>query len=133
VVNKADLDGADRVVRDLRHMQALMAEHPPWLPPIVEAIAARSQGIDAVAAAVGQHQAFLQTDAGLRTRRRARARHVLDSVLRDLTTRALDAWLDAGGRREAYLDGILSRDTDPYSVGDEVLAALLRPCSPEQG
>ena len=42
VVNKADLDGADRTVGDLRGLQTLMAEMPDWLPPIVRTVAART-------------------------------------------------------------------------------------------
>ncbi|MBI5610317.1 MAG: methylmalonyl Co-A mutase-associated GTPase MeaB, partial [Deltaproteobacteria bacterium] len=35
VVNKADIDGAERTVADLRGLQMLLSEMPEWLPPIV--------------------------------------------------------------------------------------------------
>ncbi|GMV43430.1 MAG: LAO/AO transport system kinase [Myxococcales bacterium] len=126
VVNKADHDGADRVLRDLRQMQAMMSEMPPWFPPIVKAVAVRGEGIADVAEKIAEHRAFLTTDAGTRGRRRLRERHVLDQVLRDLAVRAIDGWLATDGRRDTYIDQIIARETDPYSVGDEVLGALLR-------
>lgn len=126
VVNKADHEGTDRVLRDLRQMQAMMSEMPAWFPPILKAVAVRGEGIADIADKVTEHGAFLATDEGTRTRRRQRERHILDQVLRDLAVRAIDGWLVQDGRRDAYLDRIIARETDPYTVGDEVLAALLR-------
>ena len=57
VVNKADRDGADQVVRDLRYMQSLGGRHSAagaWRPPIVKTVAARGEGIDDVLAAIDE-------------------------------------------------------------------------------
>ena len=50
VVNKADRDGADRVVSDLRHMQSLGPKSPAqakvdgeWIAPVVKTVAARGE------------------------------------------------------------------------------------------
>ena len=55
VVNKADRDGADRVVSDLRHMQSLGPRSPAqaevdgeWVAPVVKTVAARGEGADEV-------------------------------------------------------------------------------------
>ena len=47
VVNKADRDGADQVVRDLRYMQSLGGRHSmpgAWRPAIVKTVASRGRG-----------------------------------------------------------------------------------------
>ena len=48
VVNKADRDGADATVRDLRHMISLGDRTEPglWRPPVVKTIAAQKVGVD---------------------------------------------------------------------------------------
>src|SRR4051812_35556887 len=50
VVNKADRDGADQTVRDLRNMQALGERREPgdWRAPIVKTVASRGEGVDEV-------------------------------------------------------------------------------------
>ena len=53
VVNKADRDGADQTVRDLRYMQSLGGRHSEpghWRPPICKTVASREtdNGIDEV-------------------------------------------------------------------------------------
>ena len=50
VVNKADREGADATVRDIRHMISLGDRTEPglWRPPVLKTVAARGEGIDEV-------------------------------------------------------------------------------------
>src|ERR1035437_4211934 len=52
VVNKADREGADATVRDLRHMISLGDRSEPdlWRPPVLKTVAARGDGIGEVMA-----------------------------------------------------------------------------------
>ena len=61
VVNKADRDGADLAVRELRNMLALGERREPndWRPPIIKTVASRGQGIDELVDAVEKHQGWL--------------------------------------------------------------------------
>src|SRR5204862_2540995 len=54
VVNKADRDGADQVVRDLRYMQSLGGHsvQGAWRPSIVKTVASRGEGISELRAAL---------------------------------------------------------------------------------
>ncbi|HEX7106904.1 MAG TPA: methylmalonyl Co-A mutase-associated GTPase MeaB, partial [Acidothermaceae bacterium] len=47
VVNKADREGADDALRDLRHMLTLVADRQPgeWRPPVVRAVATAEGGV----------------------------------------------------------------------------------------
>ncbi len=55
VVNKADRDGADQTIRDIKAMLSLGSrEAHEWRQPIVRTVAARNEGIDDVLAAIGQ-------------------------------------------------------------------------------
>ena len=61
VVNKADRDGADTTVRDLRYMQSLGGRHSEpghWRPPICRTVASREvdNGIDAVVEKIEEHR-----------------------------------------------------------------------------
>jgi LAO/AO transport system kinase len=124
VVNKADRDGADQVVRDLRGMLAL-GERPPgaWRPPIVRTVAARAEGLDEVVDALERHRAWMIKTAELDRRRRRRARDEIEAVA--LTAlRERFASLHGDARLDALADKVLAGSTDPYSAADEVLAAL---------
>src|SRR5262249_44741957 len=56
VVNKADREGADRTVAELRAMLTLLpSTDGTWVPPVLPASAAREEGIEAIADALDSH------------------------------------------------------------------------------
>ncbi len=72
VVNKADRDGADRVVQEILQMLEL-GEHGAWVPPIVKTIATTGAGLDELAARLAEHRAFLDGPQGAQQAARADA------------------------------------------------------------
>ena len=82
VVNKADRDGADQTVRDLRYMLSLGGRHSEaghWRPPICKTVASREKdnGIDEVLAKVEEHREWLES-SGEGHRRRGGAGRARD-------------------------------------------------------
>jgi LAO/AO transport system kinase len=70
VVNKADREGADRTVSELRAMLTLLpAAEGAWVPPVLPASAARDEGIEAIADALDSHMAYQKTSGELERRR----------------------------------------------------------------
>jgi LAO/AO transport system kinase len=150
VVNKADLDGADRVVRELRAMLELRhavsappqshdARHrlvrakaegraiekpegpPEWEPPIQKVIAAKNQGVDELVAAIGRHRTFLETTQEKAKREQNRA---LTQFLALLRERLLEAGLERLERERGNLSDVAQRialrEADPYALADEL-------------
>jgi LAO/AO transport system kinase len=126
VVNKADRDGADQVVRDLRYMQSLGGRHSDagaWRPPIVKTVAARSEGVDDVLAAIEKHRAWMDEHGELTRRRRARAAAEIEAIaLGTVKQRLADvhgsAALDEAAAR------VVAGDTDPYSAAEQLVESL---------
>ena len=117
-VNKADREGADRTVRDLRQMLELSATGREVA--IVKCVASQGEGIGELWDAIEAHYRFLQGGPGLLQRETQRARFELIEILRDRMLRAAVERLTAQG---AHLDElalrIARRDLDPYSVAEE--------------
>ncbi len=125
VVNKSDLDGADRTVGDLRGLQTLMSEMPDWLPPIVRTVAARNEGVDALAQAIAEHTQFLTTSPASQARAQNRAAFAIGGLVRESVWRSVDTWLrrtDAG--RELVAE-VTARRVDPYLAAQTALAQTL--------
>ncbi|WP_291429457.1 methylmalonyl Co-A mutase-associated GTPase MeaB [Deinococcus sp.] len=82
-VNKADLPGAARTVRELTAAQGLGAhdEHT-WMAPIRQTIASKADGLDALLGAVEAHRAHLG-ESGLLARREARAEFEVRSLVQE--------------------------------------------------
>jgi LAO/AO transport system kinase len=60
VINKSDREGAERVQREIRAMQALAGRKDTWTPPIVKTVASEGKGVAELAAAIAGYQKFLQ-------------------------------------------------------------------------
>lgn len=125
VVNKADRDGADATVRDLRHMISLGDRTEPglWRPPVVKTVASRGQGVDEVMEAMDKHVGWLGSTGTLDERRLRRAGDEIESIaLAALRGRMGD--LRAGHGIDDYAQAVLEGRTDPYAAADAVLEHL---------
>jgi LAO/AO transport system ATPase len=126
VVNKADRDGADQVVRDLRYMQSLGGRHSgagAWRPPIVKTVAARSEGVDDVIAAVDKHRAWMGEHGELARRRTARAAAEVEAIALGTVRRRLGSVHGSTDLDDAAAR-VVAGETDPYTAAEELVAAL---------
>ena len=125
VVNKADRDGADSVVRDLRTMLSLGDRRTDdgWRVPIVKTSAAQGEGIDEVVDEVERHGAWLAASGRLDARRRARAADEVEAIaLASLRARMGD--LRGGDLLEGLAGRVVAGDVDPYTAADELVSAV---------
>ena len=151
VVNKADLDGSDRTVQELRemiemrrdelavatgHHGAVETDHhertgpgetaaddegPSWTPPILETVAKTGGGIDELIAAFDEHVGFLTESGQLEQKERSRYEAEIRQLLREDAAELLATELSARGGIEQFVDRVMAKETDPYSVANEVI------------
>ncbi|MGI8532162.1 MAG: methylmalonyl Co-A mutase-associated GTPase MeaB [Geodermatophilaceae bacterium] len=126
VVNKADRDGADTTVRDLRYMLSLGGRHSEagsWRPPILKTVASRAEGIDEVLDGIAKHRSWMQESGELRRRRTARASGEIEAIaVRSLRERMGDLHGSAG--LPALADRVVAGDLDPYAAAEELVASI---------
>ncbi len=147
-VNKADLKGADRTVQELREMiqyrqgdvSVSAGHHGPdaaiedldkpqgdddgWLPPIVETVANRDEGVDEFLEALADHREYLVSAGRLAERERTRHREEIRTLLREDMSKLLEEEIEYRGGLEEYVERVRERETDPYTVSDELLGPL---------
>jgi LAO/AO transport system kinase len=125
VVNKADRDGSDQVVRDLRYMLSLGDRRTDdgWRPPIVKTVAAKGEGADEVVEEIERHGAWLAGNGQLEERRRRRAADEVEAIaLTSLRERIGDLHgSDALGRLAGR---VVAGELDPYTAADELVEAV---------
>ncbi|HOA03575.1 MAG TPA: methylmalonyl Co-A mutase-associated GTPase MeaB [Dermatophilaceae bacterium] len=125
VVNKADRDGADATVRDLRHMISLGDRTEPglWRPPVCKTVASRGEGLGEVMEAIDKHEAWLDATGTRHTRRLRRASDEIEAIaLAALRARMGD--LRAGHGIAEHAAAVVAGTTDPYAAADDVVAHL---------
>jgi len=126
VVNKADRDGADTTVRDLRYMLSLGGRHSEagsWRPPILKTVASRSEGVDDVLEAITKHRDWMAGNGELTKRRTDRARAEIEAIaVQALRERMGDVHGSAG--LPALADRVVTGHTDPYTAAAEIVKTL---------
>jgi len=122
VVNKADLEGYQRVMIELRSMLSLAArgEAGSWKPPIVATAAAKGEGIDGLWEAIESHRKHLEATGRAEAQAEQRLRDETTEVVAELAReRARAALADDGRLAERLL-----QDGTPYEVAEEILRQL---------
>ncbi len=155
VVNKADLDGADMTVKELREMIHMRNSGPSpasghhgadalvdtevdfpgdtdsdWETPIVETVAKKGEGIDEFLETIQQHVDWL-AESGEGTRQ-ARQRYAaeIQRLIREDVAKLVERDLKAAGGLDAKVEEVMAKESDPYTVTDELLAAIRNPAQP---
>jgi LAO/AO transport system kinase len=122
VVNKADRDGADRVVTEVLHMLEL-GEHGPWVPPVLKSVARLGTGVPELRAELERHRQFLLGPEG-QGRRRSRVRRRIESIVRERLLAELSALSGTDGSLDAHVAAVEGRTEDPMAAAEALLSAL---------
>ena len=135
VVNKADREGAPRLVTELRYMVHLHRDSQQasrdldWEVPILTTQAANDVGVDELLDTVRRHRAALEASGALERRRQARRARELRALILAELRQEVDRALGAGGALEPLLADVEAGRVDPYAAIRTVLDRL-RPGAP---
>jgi LAO/AO transport system kinase len=124
VINKADRDGADRMVTAVESNLALQSfAEGEWRPPIVKTSATTGQGVPELWTVIERFRAH---SAGGRERRvRARGEFRLRELLTHRFLAHLERDVLAPGEFDDILSRIAARELDPYSAAADILGRTL--------
>ncbi|MQA08066.1 MAG: methylmalonyl Co-A mutase-associated GTPase MeaB [Pseudonocardiaceae bacterium] len=133
VVNKADRDGAESVVRDLKQMISLGRKElgssnmggPSWRPRIVQSVASRDEGIDEIVESISAHHDWMNESGELARRRQRRASSEVEAIAIE-RLRAELGDLRGGDALDSLAARVVGRELDPYAAADSLIADLGR-------
>jgi LAO/AO transport system kinase len=125
VVNKADREGAERLVSAVESNLAL---HPyangEWRPPILKTVATTGQGIAEVVERIAAFRAHSQ--AAQAARRKTRSEYRLRELVSQRFMDHLERQVLTPGELAAIVDRIAAREVDPYSAANDLLQRVIR-------
>ncbi len=152
-VNKADHDGADKLVREINMMLDLDAhdmqmeqsstekaladqfhhlnvvKHAAgnsWRPPIQKVIASQNEGIKETIENIEKHFKYISDNGLLQLRRTERTRNEMLDVLHSSIGKYITDKLEVSGKLDEYVAQIKNRETDPYTVVAGVMQDMLK-------
>lgn len=124
-INKSDLDGADKLVREINMMLDLDSFMTDWRPPITKVIASQDEGIKDLMVTVENHRSYIEDNGKLAERRTKRTRDEMLDILNSNIGNYIKEKIVASGRLDNYVEQIKSRETDPYTVVGSIMQEML--------
>ena len=125
VINKADREGADRLVAAVEANLALETAAPnAWRPPVLRTTATAGKG---VAELVDTIWRFRERSAGAQaSRRRSRSEYRLRELVSQRFMDHLERDILAPGELASMVERIAARELDPYSAATDLLRRATR-------
>jgi LAO/AO transport system kinase len=136
VINKADLEGADRLAIEIRSMLKMMPLPDEWDPRVIMCRARDGAGVDEFIDAVSEHRQHLEKFPD-REKRLAgfRRQQLIEIILAEMRERLLasSAGIEAretgssgleesGGGLEDVFESVRTGEKDPYHAAAEILS-----------
>ena len=133
VINKSDRDGAERVEREIRAMQAISPKRSgagmknDWTPPIVKTVASNGSGIEDLVAAIAKYRDYLEASDRALTRRIENWRKRIAEMLRDALYHRVFAYYLSESEALRFAREVAEHKRDPYSLVEKLIDRLGSP------
>lgn len=122
VVNKADREGFERIVSEVRVMLDL-AKKRAWEVPVLTTVAEKGTGVSELTQALRDHGEFLSVSHEGKERQLNRVHIEVEEILqREIARFAEKAWTEYS--TSDLMNSLLERKTDPYTVAGKVLDTI---------
>lgn len=122
-VNKADLDGADKLVAQVSGMLDIVKHDAVWRPPIVKLISAENKGIDQLWQAIESHKAHQQQSGEWQARRLLHQRNEVREIVEYEVARIVDELLTREDVANE-LQEIGLGTTNPYRLASRIVEGI---------
>jgi len=133
VVNKADRDGAQRMLTELTLMLELKyssrspseAAQPQWRIPVLATQAVNNVGMEELFQAIESHHRFLTETGELERRRKSRRREELLSRVEYEVRRRLTARAGTDPALKQLIEEVSEGKVDPHAASDRILESAI--------
>jgi LAO/AO transport system kinase len=126
VVNKADREGADRLLTELSLMLDLSPVKSAWRPPILKTVGTLGEGVPELAEKILAHRKFLEEGEGLVKKRNARAREEIIALIEKEISKYISKMLKYDVTFDEVIDKVVAREKDPYTYARTVTEPFAR-------
>lgn len=122
VLNKADREGADQALLELKSVLSLRQSQDNWNPPLLRTVATQGEGLDELQRAIAEHRKFLQEN---RIMERKRAQRISAKVREILDLKMKEEFWNPERKRvlEEGVKRVMRGEISPYRLAEEIRRA----------
>lgn len=138
VVNKMDLQGADKKVADIHQMLELDMSYKyeseslnttylkvsKWTPEIVKVNSKTGENFEQLMGLISKHQTFLQESDTISNYQINRIKNETLQILKHKITRKVEGLLSSNSVIDEYIKLVMDKSLDPYSMANLIIKLL---------
>jgi LAO/AO transport system kinase len=121
VVNKADRDGADRLMAELRMMREIQHAPEGWDVPIIATQAHQGVGLDELYVKINAHRQFLEASGELQRRRERHRRNELWELVEHRVMQRLTQRVREDHQLATLVEQVVQAKHDPHTAAAQIL------------
>ncbi len=121
VVNKADRDGADKLVRELKAISELREKKSLWNYPVLTSEAVNEKGIDELLLTILSHETFLKKSGDFLENRKKQIRHQIQNLIQERIRCQMEEKILKRNKLESLIEKVLKKETSPFEVADRIM------------
>lgn len=126
VINKADLDEADRRFAELQAALSLDTREQGWQPPILKTVATTGEGVDELVAAINAHHEYLTKSGEIQGNQEHRCSAQLETIVEQSFMRKLFVEAEEKSLFQKLVKEVLKRQIDPYTAAERLILHLIK-------
>jgi LAO/AO transport system kinase len=127
VINKADLDGADRRFVEIQMALNLEQVEDGWEPPILKVIATSGEGVEELVKAIQDHHEHLVESGDIAQNRHRRCCAQVETIVEQSFIRKLFVDPEDQALFQQLVTEVNERKIDPYTAAERLILYLLEP------
>jgi len=130
-LNKADLDGTDSILYDIKQMLSMgHGFKGDWIVPIVKTLAVQDQGVDELLQHTQRHWNYLSVN-GLDEYRKQKLLTEFMIHSKEIFSKRFQSALEKNKEYRSWLNKIVNQEIDPYSAAEKLVAEIFNPSNPK--
>lgn len=125
VVNKADREGADRMVTELQFTSEFRCRKRKWGYPILETIATQNKGIDELSSTINSHRDYLKGSGELESQRKEKIKMRITELMENKIKEKVKNNVLERGKLEETVEKVYTRELNLFRVADELVKKII--------
>jgi LAO/AO transport system kinase len=124
-VNKADREGADRMVTELKFTFELRCIERTWRYPILETIATENKGIDELSSSIDSHREYLKRSGNFESERKEKIKMIITELIESKIRERLKKHVLREGELDETVEKVYKKELNPFGVADDLVRRII--------
>lgn len=124
LVNKADREGAERMVTELKFMLELRTVKREWEYPIISTVATEDKGIATMISIIESHKDYLKQSGNFEVKRKQRIKFRIRALIEKRVRESVEKRTLGEKEFDKLVEKVYKKELNLYEIADDIMKSL---------